>query len=514
MKKMFKKLTAMLLALACVFSMAACGNDGQKATEPSKTVDPAALFNALLTQVGYGDTMSAVGESAPYLFPELPAYSQVTFYRSDSGYYADELVWITLTSASDAEAAKNSIQTHVAQLRDQFLSYIPEEVSKIDSHIIWTQGADLILVISSDAAGAQAVIDNAHNLEPLQTQGSSDPTDPNVTDTTEPETTEPETTEPETTVPSTTSPSVTNPDKPWRFMDACVIIGDTAFEYYNYSEPAANYYAKLVNKAATELEGITDVYCLVIPTAIGVVFPDDIRPIYTGTLEDQSARLDQIYAKMNDLVIEVNCFDNLMAHRDEYLYFRTDWHWNGPGAYYAYEVFCQMKGVTPYTMEQRQKMEFPGYLGGFYFNSTNQDAALKQNPDTVIAYKPYCTSATMKYTDKNGNTYSWPIINDVSNYAAAYKYGTFAAADQPYAVFTNPEVTDGSVCIVVKESFGNALMSYVVDHYSTVYEIDYRYWKGDLIQFAKDVGADDLLFANNIGMVRSSYLIGRLDEIV
>jgi len=66
----------------------------------------------------------------------------------------------------------------------------------------------------------------------------------------------------------------------------------------------------------------------------------------------------------------------------------------------------------------------------------------------------------------------------------------------------------------VKESFGNVLMSYFADHYSTVYEIDYRHWNGDLVSFAKEVGANDIIFANNIGMVRSSYLIGMMDKII
>ena len=106
------------------------------------------------------------------------------------------------------------------------------------------------------------------------------------------------------------------------------------------------------------------------------------------------------------------------------------------------------------------------------------------------------------------------IIANVEGWGQGAKYSTFAGADNPLTVFTNPEVTDGSVCIVVKESYGNAFMPYIVDHYSTVYEIDYRYWKGNLVDFARQVGATDIIFANNIGMVRSSYLVGLLDKIV
>ena len=103
---------------------------------------------------------------------------------------------------------------------------------------------------------------------------------------------------------------------------------------------------------------------------------------------------------------------------------------------------------------------------------------------------------------------------DVSNWKTSTKYSTFAGGDNPFAVFTNPDVTDGSVCVVVKESYGNALLPYLVDHYSTIYEIDYRYWNGNLIDFAAEKNANDLIFANNLSMIGSSLLIGKLAGIV
>ena len=86
--------------------------------------------------------------------------------------------------------------------------------------------------------------------------------------------------------------------------------------------------------------------------------------------------------------------------------------------------------------------------------------------------------------------------------------------DNPLTVFDNPDVTDGSVCIVIKESFGNALMPLLVDHYGKTYEIDYRYWKGNLIDYAKEVGATDIVFANNISMVSTGLLVGNLSKII
>ena len=288
-------------------------------------------------------------------------------------------------------------------------------------------------------------------------------------------------------------------------------VDNQAFDLCGFDQGTAAAYAKLVSTAADRLAGQTKVYSLPIPTAYGITLPDDIRqqlPVYV----DQQKSIQTIFSNMSGNVVQANCYDNLMRHRDEYLYFRTDHHWNGLGAYYAYEAFCQAKGVTPYSLDQREKVTFDGFLGTLY-RGNGQDPQLLP-ADTVYAYKPHSQSATMVYYDKDGTSTKWPIISDVSQWAASSKYSTFAGGDHPLTVFQNPEATDGSVCIVVKDSFGNALLPYLVDHYSTIYEIDFRYWKGDLVAYAKEQGADDLIFANNVMTISTGLLVGSLSNII
>ena len=168
--------------------------------------------------------------------------------------------------------------------------------------------------------------------------------------------------------------------------------------------------------------------------------------------------------------------------------------------------------MEPYTLEERTEKKFGGFLGALYWNHSNEDPVLKANSDTVEAFLPHSSSATMEFTDQNGQTLPWSIISDVSDWRASTKYSTFAGADNPLAVFTNPEVNDGSICVVIKESYGNALLPYLVDHYNTIYEIDYRYWDGNISAFAAEKKADDLIFANNLSMIGSNLLLGKLAE--
>ena len=223
--------------------------------------------------------------------------------------------------------------------------------------------------------------------------------------------------------------------------------------------------------------------------------------------------MEDIFNQMSENVIPVNCYQNLRMHRDEYLYYRTDYHWNGPAAYYAYETFCEIKGITPYTMEQREVAYFDNFLGYLYYNSSGCDPALGGTPDTVIAYYPYSQNTTMFFRDNAGNRTDYEIIKDVSRASSNNKYLCYAAGDQPYAEFHNPDVTDGSSLILIKESYGNVLLSYLIDHYSVIYEIDYRYWKGNIVDFAKEVNATDMMFANNMTMISSGLLVGYLSTI-
>ena len=293
--------------------------------------------------------------------------------------------------------------------------------------------------------------------------------------------------------------------------DAVYRVGDTGYEMYTYVESTAKKYADNINAIADAVEGTATVYMLPAPLSSGITLPDALygKDIFS----DQKAAEDGIIGFMNDNVVSVPLNKAMMAHRGEYIYFRTDHHWTATGAYYAYAEFCKAAGKTPTPLESYETEEFPGFLGTFY-RDTNESSHLGDNPDTVVAYHPLSTEATLDYTDKNGQVIRWPIIYDQSNAPASYKYGTFVGGDQPYTIIKNPALTDGSSCVVVKESFGNAFVPFLVDHYETVHVIDYRYWEGSVSDFVKTNGVDDVLFVNNLSAIRSSVLVGYLHDIL
>lgn len=310
-----------------------------------------------------------------------------------------------------------------------------------------------------------------------------------------------------TTTKPASSNVITTSDKPYQ-SGGVYVVGSAGYEMYNYVGSLAEKYQSTVNAVADSLSGVSQVYAMAIPLSSGITLPDELFSDIPGS--DQAQAEKDILAGMGQNVKTIPLHDVMMSHRTEYIYFRTDHHWTALGAYYAYVQFCTAKGITPHNLSDYEVSQFPGFLGSFY-NDGGKPDAMKNDPDTVNAYHPFSATASMKYGDNENSTLTGgQVIFDESTASASLKYGTFIMGDNPFTVIENPEVSNGESCIVVKESFGNAFVPFLVDHYQTVYVVDYRYYSGSITQLARDKGVKDVLFVNNLSAIRGSYQMGKL----
>ena len=294
-----------------------------------------------------------------------------------------------------------------------------------------------------------------------------------------------------------------------KVVNGVAVVGNSAYELFTYRESSAKAYAKAVNALAKDLDGKAEVYDMVIPLSSGITFPDNLVEKIDST--NQRNAMLSIMGMMNSQVKSVDIYDALMKHRKEYIYFRTDHHWTALGAYYAYTALCEEMGIEPEKLEEYETREFEGFVGSFYNDTKNE--SLKKHPDVITAYLPK-SEAEMHVTPAKGQDYDWDIIYDVSAYGASLKYSTFIASDNPFTEITNQTLTDESACIVVKESFGNAFVPFLVDHYQHVYVVDYRYWQGNLSKLAEEKKAKDVILLNNLSMIRNQYLVGQLQGVI
>ncbi len=333
--------------------------------------------------------------------------------------------------------------------------------------------------------------------------------------TEEPET-ETLTTPPETTLPQTTETLTTQkneepkPDIKTQSLGAILVAGNSAYEYYTFSSKMAPDFINCVSNIKGASGNKSNVYSLLIPTSMDIELHDSIRKDINSS--DQKKALDYFNSSFRNVTAVSSIYDTQRAHRNEYTYFRTDHHWTALGAYYAYEDFCKAKGISHVPVTDYSTVTYDGFLGSFY-SSSGQSSALGNTPDTVIAYLPK-NNVECTLTEPNGREYKWDVISDVSEYASNLKYLTFIGGDQALVTIKNLDIQEETSCLIIKESYGNAFVPFLIPHYKNIYVIDPRHYKGTLSGFTTNTQVDDIIFLANISTTRNSIYIDAMKSFI
>ena len=225
------------------------------------------------------------------------------------------------------------------------------------------------------------------------------------------------------------------------------------------------------------------------PTSGVMVDNDELRDI----LLDYRAAYDSIGSICSSKGLNgPNICEEILGHRDEYLYYKTDHHWTDRGAYYAYAAFAKSVGFEPTPIENFElKILSETYQGSMYDYTQNE--IVKTFYDTVEAYMP-TKAQTMTIQTKQGDYQTY----DSSIMAWSTTYAAFLCGDNPYTVINVPENPQNLNILVLKDSFGNAFIPFLSEHYGNIYVVDTRYSAFNIKDLLGDVHFTDILFINNL----------------
>ena len=276
-------------------------------------------------------------------------------------------------------------------------------------------------------------------------------------------------------------------------------IGDSAFSYFGFSQYWSDYYVENLNSLADAVadQGVNVVSAL-IPSAVGVMVESEYMEKLDCAKQDEA--IDYMLSGMNDKIVKVDMFQNLVDHNSEYIYFRTDHHWTALGAYYCYESICQALGMEPASLDSFEQWDQGEFEGSLYW-SCNQTSKLRK--DNVIAYDPP-GDLECWITGDNGYAFEWSVLTDMSESDISSKYMVFLAGDHAMTEITNHDLEGGPSCVLVKDSFGNPLAPFLTQNYYKVYVLDFReYFDMDLRQFVEVYDVDDIIFGHMLGMAQT-----------
>lgn len=235
-------------------------------------------------------------------------------------------------------------------------------------------------------------------------------------------------------------------------------------ELLGISKKSGEKYAEMLNGMAEDLPDVR-VFCGVVPTAAEFYAPFGFRTNYLSAIS-------HIYNNLDSNVTPINIENAMMSNADKYIYFKTDHHWTHLGSYFAYREFCSVSGNMASELDQFEKRTINNYLGSWGKVTVDTDGynMLDSSRDIIEFYMPKVEFEGQSYSEMEMDkpTKNMQLINP-----AFGNYAIFLEGDNPLEYY-HTNVDNGKSICIIKESFGNAFSTWLLNNYENVYIVDYR----------------------------------------
>ena len=176
----------------------------------------------------------------------------------------------------------------------------------------------------------------------------------------------------------------------------------------------------------------------------------------------------------------VDVADTLSAHSGENIYYRTDHHWTSLGAYYAY---CAWRSIEPNADEWTQEVLCDNFHG-----TTWNKVPLPTVPAEEITA---CYKLPNRHVSYNGGQYETDSIYERKYLDGSDQYAVFLNSNQAQTVIEGGGKS--GKLLLIKDSYGNTFSQFPVEDYAEVHVLDLRFFKGDVVEYAKENSITDTL---------------------
>ncbi len=282
------------------------------------------------------------------------------------------------------------------------------------------------------------------------------------------------------------------------------ICNGKGFQFFGGNHQLAKYFAKVVDKYAIQNPDVK-VYAAVVPSNAEFYLPQKYQKLKRSECANIEAT-NQALAKG----IGVDICKEIYNHLDEYLYFNTDHHWTGLGAYYGYVAWCKAAGLEPISLDKMKRKVIKNYYGTLYH--LTQDPELARNKDSVEYFKSDVKTKTLFWLENQMNkAYSGTYLVEFAGSATAF--GVFLGADYPLMHISTDLQTNRN-CLIIKNSYGNPFTTYLVNHFDNIYAIDYRYYHQPLNQFIRNKKITDIIFLMGVFSTNTPQHVRKVEVLL
>ena len=238
-----------------------------------------------------------------------------------------------------------------------------------------------------------------------------------------------------------------------------------------------------------------DCTIMLVPTAVSVY--DEVLPPNVSFKTSQRDVCDYIYENCGMSSIDLwNVFEE---NKDKtQLFYKTDHHWTTDAAFLAYQQYCIAMDIEPL---ERDFFDITTVSDDFYGTTYSKALTAFQKADEITVYKQDMSGITVTYPSGTGDLYAEGYLDKKD------KYSYFLNSNQPQIVIDNENVSNGKVLLVVKDSYANCLVPFLVNHYEKIIVLDTRYYRNGVTNAAESFNATDIFFCFNLNTLDTDTAI-------
>ncbi len=239
-------------------------------------------------------------------------------------------------------------------------------------------------------------------------------------------------------------------------------------------------YAARVNRIAEET-GI-DTYVMYVPSA-GISLRE--RMPYGSPMYDY----DSLYHALGKELKSAHVIDLRKAFygHPEY-YYATDHHWTAKGAAQAYHLWRVAHGWETENEKAPELFTVSSEFRGTLWSRVPSGAISCEKIQAPVINGEITVEADGRETE----------LYDQSALATKDKYNFFEGGNHGILTVTNPNVKKGSTLLILKDSFANSFLPFLVNDYAKIIMVDERYAFIDVGQLAVESNADEIAVIREI----------------
>lgn len=232
-------------------------------------------------------------------------------------------------------------------------------------------------------------------------------------------------------------------------------------------------------------------YMMLVPNAANIL--SDKLPALAVT-ENQPEQFAAIEKELDGSYQWVDVQKVLRKHKDKEIYYHTDHHWTTLGARYAYEELAGDMKLDKAKAPELVPLAVTGAFNGTLSATSGYKGGYREPIYIYSAKDPEEEiRVVVNYVDeqrKSATLYDSGKLEEKDKYAVFFG-GNFSMMD----IRTMADSTDR--LLLVKDSYANCLIPFLVPYFREIIVIDPRYYYGDIHQVMEENKITDVLFLYN-----------------